>query len=159
MPVKQGGPSPARQAVMVGLGALLGLLAVIFLVTQFDRLGGDDEAQIDLGDPIFTVAQADELAPVIADQGPLFLPDAARGDRDIYVQHTGTDATTGWAAFAVRPPGAERDCFAEWQAESRTFVDTCDQTVYPEDGEGLTQYAVSVNPEGELTVNLNPLGS
>ncbi|MGH1493220.1 MAG: hypothetical protein ACRBK7_28120 [Acidimicrobiales bacterium] len=159
MPVKQGGPSPARQALMVGLGALLGLLAVIFLVTQFDQLGGDDNAEVQLGDPVFTVGQAGEIAPVIADQGPLLLPDAAQGDRDIYIQHLGDSDTRGWSAFAVRAPDAERECFVQWLAEDRTFVDACDGTAFPEDGEGLTQYAVSVNPEGALTVNLNPLGS
>lgn len=143
---------------MVGLGALLGLVAVVFLVTQFDQLGTDGDT-VDLGDPIFTVAKADELAPAIAEQGPLLLPDAAQGNRDIYVQHIGTDSAKGWSAFAVRAPGADRTCFVEWMADSRTFVDNCDQTVYPEDGEGLTQYAASINPEGELTINLNPLGS
>lgn len=144
---------------MVGLGAALGLLAVIFLVTQFDQLGSSEDTQVELGDPIFTVGNAGEIAPVIAEQGPLFLPDAARGDRDIYVQHLGTDSSRGWSAFSVRPPGAERGCFVQWTEPDRTFVDTCDQTVYPEDGEGLTQYAASVNPDGELTINLNPLGS
>jgi hypothetical protein len=143
---------------MVGLGAVLGLLAVIFLVTQFDQLGSGESSEVQLGDPVFTVGSAEEIAPVIAEQGPLFLPDAARGDRDIYVQHLGDDWARGWSAFAVRPPDAERECFVEWKADDGNFVDTCDQTVYPANGDGLTQYAVSVDPEGGLTINLNPLG-
>ncbi len=158
MPVAQGGRPPARQAIMIGLGALCGLFAVVFLVSQLDRLGGSQQAEIDLGDPLFTVGQADEIAVPIAEQGPLFLPDAARGNRDVYVQHIGDDPNTGWSAFAVRPPDAPRDCFVEWNSEDRTFIDNCDGTVYPESGEGLTQYAVSVSPEGALTINLNPLG-
>lgn len=158
MPVAQGGRPPARQAVFIGLGALCGLLAVVFLVTQLDQLGSGETAEIELGQPVFTVGQAEEIAEPIADQGPLFLPDAARGDRDVYLQHLGDDPNSGWLAFAVRPPAAERDCFVEWQADDRTFVDNCDGTVYPESGEGLTQYAVSVSPDGALTINLNPLG-
>ncbi|MGI9595683.1 MAG: hypothetical protein ACR2QK_05965 [Acidimicrobiales bacterium] len=158
MPVAQGGRSPARQALLIGLGALCGLLAVVFLVTRLDRLGGDEAAEIELGNPVFDVGQAAEIAPPIAEQGPLFLPDAARGDRDVYLQHIGEDSQQGWLAFAVRPPEAPRDCFVEWVAEDRSFVDNCDGTVYPETGEGLTQYAVSVSPDGALSINLNPLG-
>lgn len=158
MPVAQGSRPPARQAVLIGLGALLGLLAVAFLITRFDRLNASDSAEIELGDPLFQLGDATEFAPLIAEQGPLFLPDAARGDRDLYLQHLGPGDSEGWLAFSARLPDTPRDCFVEWQADDRTFVDNCDGTVYPDNGEGLTRYAVSVSPEGALTINLNPLG-
>ncbi len=157
MPVAQGGPTPARQAIFIGLGALLGLLAVIFLVTRLDRLGGDGEQTIQIGDPIFSVGQASDVAEAIDSQGPLLLPDAASGERDLWIHHIGTSSARGWVAFAVRQEGSARDCFANWNAEDETFVDTCDGTVYPENGEGLEQYAVSVGADGALTINLNAI--
>ncbi len=157
MPVAQGDRPPARQALLIGLGALCGVLAVAFLVTRFDSLTAGDEADVELGDPLFSVGQADEIASVIAENGPLLLPDAASGSRDVWLHHLGDAAETGWVAFAVRPPDAPRECFVDWQPEDRSFTDTCDGTTYPETGEGLDQYAVSVSPDGALTINLNPL--
>lgn len=158
MPVAQGGPAPARQAILIGLGALFGLLAVVFLVTRLDQLSGGDGQTVQVGDPIFSPGQADDLAMAIDAKGPLLLQDAASGSRDIWVNHLGTDPERGWVVFAVREEGAPRECFANWNADDRTFVDTCDETVFPENGEGLEHYAVSVNSEGALTINLNALG-
>lgn len=155
MPVAQGGRPPARQAALIGLGALCGLLAVVFLVTRLDRLNSGQAAEIELGNPVFSIGQAAEIAPVIAEQGPLLLPDAARGDRDVWLNHLGSDPTRDWVAFAVRPPDAPRDCFVDWSPGDRTFVDTCDGRVYPENGDGLVQYRVSVDPDGGLVINLN----
>ena len=157
MPVAQGGRTPARQAMLIGIGALCGLAAVVFLVTRFDQLSAEDDAEVELGDPVFSVGEASDLAELIDENGPLLLPDAARGNRDVWVHHLGDDPTRDWVAFAVRPPGAPRECFVDWQASDSTFVDTCDAAVYPEDGEGLEQYAVSVDPDGALTINLSPL--
>lgn len=156
MPVAQGSRDPARQAILVGLGALLGLAAIVFLVTQLDQLsGGGDTTEFRAGDPIFSVGEAASIAPAIAERGPLLLQDAAQGDRDIWLNHLGTTDDRGWVAFAARPEGADRECFVNWEAETSTFVDVCDGTVYPPDGDGLQQYAVSVNPDGDVTINLN----
>lgn len=160
MPVAKGGPPPARQAALVGLAAALGLLALLFLITRFDSLGGDGQTtDVELGQPVFSPGSATDIAAAIADSGPLLLPDAARGDRDVILQHLGEEPAEGWLAFAARPEGADRACFVEWQPDERRFVDSCDGTTYPEDGQGLEQFAVSVGSEGALTINLNPLGT
>ena len=156
MPVAQNGPPSARQALVIGIGALCGLVAVVFLVTRLDRLGGDD-ATVEAGDPTFAVGDARQFAEVIADEGPLFLPDAARGDRDLYLQHLGDDPTSGWLAFSVRPPGADRGCFVEWRAADQRFVDSCDGTTYPPTGDGLPRYGVSVDADGALSIHLDQL--
>jgi hypothetical protein len=157
MPVAQGGPPPARQALTVGVAAVLGVLAVVFLVTRFDRLGGDDEAEVPVGDPVFTVGEAAELAPVVAETGPFLFPGPTGAGRDLWLQHLGAEPDEGWVAFAVRPTGADLDCVAEWQAERESFVDSCDGTVYPPDGDGLEQYVASVDADGNLVINLNPI--
>ena len=158
MPVAQGARPPARQALLIGLGALLGLLAIVFLVSRLDRLAQGDGAEIELGNPVFTIGSAEEFAEVIEEEGPLFLPDAAGGDRGVWLHHLGDDDSNGWLAVAIRAPDAEPGCLVEWQGGAREFVDLCDDTAFPETGEGLDQYSVSVNPDGDLIINLNPTG-
>lgn len=156
MPVAKSGPAPAKQALLVGLGVVLGFAAVVFLVTQVDQLTAGNDATVDLGAPIFSPGSAEEVAQVVAESGrPFVLPDASGGERGIWVQHLGDDPNEGWSAFAIRPPGADRQCFVEWSEDDESFVDSCDGTVYPADGEGLLQYPISVDPDGNLNINLN----
>ena len=155
MPVAKGGPAPARQAVVVGLGAALGVLAILFLVFQADRLIGGTDLDIQISDGIYKPGPVDELAAGIDESGPLLLSDPAGGDRDLWLSHTGEDDDDGWQAFAVRPPTKARDCFVQWTEADRTFVDNCDGTVYPENGEGLPRYPVSIDADGNLSINLN----
>lgn len=140
---------------MIGLGVLCGLAVVVFLATRSDELTDDGGPPVSLGDPIFSPGPADEFAAVIADEGPIFLPDLAQGDKDIWLQHLGDDVDEGWIAFAVRQLEDPKECFADWDGGSRTFVGTCDETAYPENGDGLQQFPVSVDPDGDLIINLN----
>ncbi len=155
MPVAQGSRTPARQALVVGAAAVLGVVAVVFLVSRADQLAGDGEAEVDLADATFTIGQAEEVAEVIRSGQPILLPDAARGDREVWINHQGDDANVGWVAFAARADGAPRDCVVQWDPDADSFVDTCDDTVYPDDGDGLEQYEVSVSPEGSLVIDLD----
>jgi len=156
MPVANSGPAPARQALLVGLGVICGLGAVIFLVTQLDQLtANNDSTGPQLGAPIFSPGSAEDMAMVVEEQGPFFLPDASGGERGIWLQHLGSDPAEGWVAVAIRAPEADADCFVEWRADEELFVDLCDGTEYPADGEGLQQYPVSVDPDGDLNINLN----
>lgn len=155
MPVATSGPPPARQALLVGLGVICGLGAAIFLITQLDQLTTNSATTgPQLGAPIFSPGSAEDMAEVVEER-PFFLPDASGGERGVWLQHLGDDPTEGWVAVGIKAPGAEDGCFVEWQPEEDGFVDQCDGTVYPPDGEGLQQYPVSVNPEGALTINLN----
>ncbi|MEM7324450.1 MAG: hypothetical protein AAF531_15280 [Actinomycetota bacterium] len=155
MPVATSGPPPARQALLVGLGVICGLGAIIFLITQLDQLTSSGEgAGPQLGAPIFSPGSAEDMAEVVEER-PFFLPDASGGERGIWLQHLGDDPTEGWVAVAIRAPDADAGCFVEWQPDADGFVDLCDGTVYPPDGEGLRQYPVSVDPDGDLTINLN----
>lgn len=157
MPVAQGGPTPARQALTVGIAAILGLLAIAFLVTRFDRLAGGGTTQVDVGGSVLPIGEADDLATVVAEEGPFLFPGPTGSGRDLWLQHRGDDPAEGWTAFAVRAPGAEPDCLTEWRAEGERFVDTCDGTEYAADGDGLTPYPVSVDGDGVLTLYLDPL--
>ncbi|MEM9563583.1 MAG: hypothetical protein AAGA93_13240 [Actinomycetota bacterium] len=156
MPVAQGGPAPARQALTVGVAALLGLLAIVFLVTRFDDLGGG-QTQVELGGEELPLLAASDLAAEVADTGPLLFPGPEGAGRDIWLQHLGPGDADGWVAFSAFATGASLDCVTEWQAADDTFVDTCDGTVYPSDGEGLIQYPVTIDAGGNVVLGLTPL--
>lgn len=156
MPVAQGSQTGARQAILIALGGIGALLVLVFLITRLDSLGNDGaEVTIQLGEPVFQVGNATDLAVVIADGEPLLLPDASGGDRDIIINHTAESPEEGWVAFAARNLTAPRDCFVQWQADRSVFVDSCDGIEYPADGDGLEQYGTSIDDEGNLVVNLN----
>lgn len=156
MPVAQRKQTNARQAVLVALGGIGGLVAVLFLITRLGQLGGSgSEIPIQLGEPVFSLGEAAEVAEFTAEQGPMLLPDVANGDRDIIVNHVGSTPTEGWHAFPARPITSTRDCVLEWQADEDEFVDSCTGDSYPANGDGLTQYGISVDDEGNLQINLN----
>ena len=156
MPVAQGGPPPARQALTVGVAALLGLLALVFLVTRFDRLGGGS-TQVELGGHELPLGSTADLADAVAETGPLLFPGPAGAGRDIWLQHLGPGDRVGWVAFSARADGADLDCVTEWRADDDTFVDSCDGTVYPAGGDGLRAYPVVVDEDGDLVLELSPL--
>lgn len=160
MPVAQRNQTNARQAVLVALGGIGGLVAVLFLVMRLGQLGGSgSEVPIQLGEPVFSLGNATELADFIAESDPLLLPDVANGDRDIIVNHIGSTPEEGWHAFPARPLTSTRDCVLEWQQPSGQtqghFIESCTGDEYPADGSGLTQYGVSIDDDGNLQVNLN----
>lgn len=130
-------------AVVVGI-CVVGAVLIVTDTSQDVQL---------LGDATFQDLDAESTAGTIESIGPLLFSDVAGGDDDIIVQHLGDDPEEGWLAFAARPPGADRGCFAEWQPDDEVFVDTCDGTEYPADGEGLTQYDATVE-DGKVVIDL-----
>lgn len=155
MPVSTRG-NPGRQAVLLGIGAAVGLLAIVFLVTRVSDLAESGDVQVNLGDPVFEMGNVDRLADDLEAQGPLLLPDVSPGgDRDIFLNHLGETDEEGWYAFGVRRPDQPRDCFVQYDPDGDVFVDQCDGTEYPPDGEGLPQYPVTIDGDGDLSVDLN----
>lgn len=140
-------------AIAVALTAAFGLAV----------LANRGSVDVRLGDDTFAGQDAEDAARQIADSGPILYPDAGSGDRDIILQHLGDDPETGWLAFAARPPGTPRACTLQWQADDEVFrlldpdgeqSGPCDGQEVPADGEGLTQYPVTVR-DGDLDVDLN----
>ncbi|WP_420639646.1 hypothetical protein [Candidatus Poriferisocius sp.] len=152
MPVSSGPRITSARAVAytvisVGLG-----IGLVFAVVW---LAGKDRIEVKLGDDDFNAGNAEVLAATIADEGPVTWASLSR-NRTIWTQHIGSDPEEGWFAFDVRSPGSEGDCVIEWDAERRLFVDTCDPTlVYSATGDGLTQYGVWVDDNGNLIVDVN----
>jgi len=131
------------------LAVVIGICVVGAVLITTDS---SEDVQL-LGDATFNDLDADSTAGTIDEIGPLLFSDVAGGDDDIIVQHLGDDPDEGWLAFAARAPGADRDCFVEWQPDDEQFEDTCTGDTYPPDGEGLTQYEAIVE-DGRVVIDL-----
>jgi hypothetical protein len=152
MPVERGPQINLRSALVIGLtGAVVAGLLFVF-VSWLASTGGVD---VQLGDDVFRAGRTQERADSIAEDGPILFGDVAGGTRDIYLQHLGDEPDEGWVAFDARRPGAPRECFLQWSPDDREFVDPCDGSVFPADGEGLPRYPVLLVDDGRrLEVDL-----
>jgi len=135
------------------VGLVVGLVLVLALfVLAIPSLTEQERIEVRLGDDVFVAGNAERLSAQVAEDGPVLLPDVANGERDVYLQHTGDDPTTGWLVFDARRPGSDRQCTLAWVGNG--FEDPCDGTTVPADGTGLPAYEVSVDDEGKVVVDL-----
>ena len=51
--------------------------------------------------------------------GPIVFPALSSGGPDIYLQHVGSDAHSGWHAFDAQAAGEDRTCTLKWRAATR----------------------------------------
>ena len=153
MPVARGPQVAARGALFVGLTGVL--IAVLLGIGVLWLSGSGGKVEVNIGGTDFRDLDAVRISAEIADRGPILFSDVAGGDRDIILQHLGTDPATLWLAFDARRPGDARDCFFRWRDDSSTFVNTCDDNdVVDESGTGLDQHPVEVI-DGEVRVDIN----
>jgi hypothetical protein len=161
-PVAQSRGHAGRALAVAGAGVVVAI-AIAFGVAQLASRGRVD---VRLGSDTFADHDAESAAEAIADGGPILYADTAGGDRDIFLQHLGDDPETGWIAIAARPTGVSRACTLRWIADDELFrllggdgdgevTDECDGRDYPADGAGLPTYAVTVDADGNLDVDLN----
>ena len=139
--------------VVVSLGIGIGLLFAVI------KLAGDGDVQIKLGEDFFFVGDAEQRAERIRkDKAPLLFPSLNGVSRPIYVQHLGNDYLDNWFAIDARSPSEPEKCNLGWDSELQRFFDECDtDTTYPPSGEGLVRYAVTINEDESLRVDLNKL--
>ncbi len=153
MPVAQGPRFDLRSAAVVAGIALFVAFALGIVAIVVAQNSGDIEVR--LGDDTFRSLDADAMSAEIDENGPILFPDVGGGTRDIYLQHLGDDAETGWYAFEARIEGTGRTCNVTWNATANEFDDPCQAgTSYPADGAGLDQIPVYVE-EGDVIVDLN----
>ena len=153
MPVAQGPRFDLRSAAVVAGIALFVAFALGIVAIVVAQNSGDIEVR--LGDDTFRSLDADAMSAEIAENGPILFPDVGGGTRDIYLQHLGTDAESGWLAFDARIAGTDRTCNVTWDVATEQFEDPCRAgTSYPADGTGLDQIPVYVE-EGDVIVDLN----
>ncbi|MEZ5343782.1 MAG: hypothetical protein R2706_20810 [Acidimicrobiales bacterium] len=144
-----------RSALIVAFASIFGLLAMVYLGSRILSLASDGELQVASDSQKFQLENAEQWVEDIKNRGPVAFPDASGRDRDIYLQHVGDEVTSGWYVFGVRSVGAPIDCVAQWQPDTREFIDDCDGTIYPETGEGLPSYPITVTETGKITIDIN----
>ena len=152
MPVSSGPKITPLRAVIYTVVSIALAAGLVFAVVS---LAGSDQIEVKLGDDDFNAGDAADLAAEIAERGPVPWAPLSRG-RSIWINHIRDDPEKGWFAFDVQSPGASGDCVVDWDAEQKLFVDTCDPAlVYSATGEGLTQFGVWINEDGDLIVDVN----
>lgn len=133
-------------------------IAVVLLGLWVAATVASNESSLDvgLGDQTFQGGSAEELAEEIDERGPIIYGDVSGSkERDLILQHLGTDVAEGWYAFRAQPPDKDRECVWRWRADEELFRAACDPTLTaPADGEGLERYPVRV-VDGKLDVDLN----
>ena len=160
MPVRPSRTRSPRSLVIGVLGLVIGIALVLALfVLAIPSLTEQNRIEVRLGDDVFVAGNATDLAEAIANDGPLLLADvvtfglhAGVSDRDVYLQHTGTDPNAGWLVFDARRGGTGRECTLTWA--DGAFTDPCDNSTVDASGTGLRAYEVSVDDEGKVVVDL-----
>jgi hypothetical protein len=144
----------------VGRAATVALVGVVVLALALGlvtlALGKRNSTDLAIGDQTFQAGSAEKKADLIDESGPILYADVSgRKDRDMILQHTGTNPETGWHAFLAAPIDKGRDCTWLWQPDEEIFRAKCDTDLTaPADGKGLPQFKVKV-VDGELDVDLN----
>ena len=152
-PVDQSRNHVGRAATVALVGVLVLGLA-LGLVTL--ALGSRNSSDLNIGDQTFKAGNAEKKAELIDESGPILYADVSgRKDRDMILQHLGSDPAKGWHAFLAAPIDKARDCTWIWQPEEELFRAKCDEDLTaPADGKGLPQFPVKV-VDGQLDVDLN----
>jgi len=152
-PVDQSRNHVGRAATVALVGVVV-LGIALALVTL--AIGGRNSTDLNIGDQTFQAGNAEKKAALIAKSGPILYADVSgRKDRDMILQHVGSDPEKGWYAFLAAPIDKSRDCTWLWQPDEQQFRATCDEDLTaPADGEGLPQFKVKV-VDGQLDVDLN----
>ena len=152
-PVERGG-SHAGRALAVSTVAIAAIGLTLFLAATV--LSDRNSTELRLGDATFQGGNAERLAEEIDDRGPILYPDVSGSkERDLILQHLGSNPNTGWYAFRAQPPSKDRECTWQWQEDEQLFRAKCDESlIAPADGKGLERYPVRVI-KGRLDVDLN----
>jgi hypothetical protein len=144
--------SDPRRATIVGIvGVVVGSI-LIFVVLFAGTLGGDS-SHTTTSNSTFNIGSAKDRATAIdRDKTPLLFNDTATGSVPLVVQHTGTDPTKGWTAFAATPDNGT--CVLEWNRDQQTFK--CgERTLPPDPGPDFHHYPTRIDGD-DLIVDLNP---
>jgi hypothetical protein len=154
MPVAQS-RGHAGKALLVASVSVVLLLGLALVVASLASRG---DVKINLGDDRFDAGKVENIAKAI-DKGhglPILYQDLVGRDRNLYVQHKGTDPATGWTAFGAFDPD-HPSCTVGIDRAKQTLVDASDPPrTFPKDGTGLRHYPVVVQ-DGRLHVDLNEL--
>ncbi len=158
MPVEQR-DAPSRQAFLIGLGALIIAIGILFLFTRLgttntrsDLAGVATASEIPAGN-------VEELRQQIQDRSqPKPVNNPTGGYQGFYVYHSGEDPLQGWKAYSIVIDPSQKECLAIWQPEEQhfapriqddkqVFAEPCGDQTYGPNGEGLRQLNVRIEQD------------
>lgn len=146
---RPGGAHTGRAVVISALVVVLAL-GMAFGVASLASRG---DVEVRLGDDRFEAGDAENLAGIIDEGGPVLFPDVARFTRAVYVDHTGEDPTVGWIAVGAFVPD-DPECTLTFDPDRARYVSSCDESVaFLRSGDGLRRYETEV-VDGDLFVDL-----
>ena len=154
MPVAESSNTPLRQAIMIGLGVAATIGVVVYLLNSISS-AGNNTVQLDANSAVINLGDAFEQAEQITEFGPSLWPLNA-GRTTIYLSHVGDTPGTGWYAFSHISP-EDQECVITPTKDYTQFEDECTSTTYSLKGEGLEQFAVTVNQNNQIEVDLETL--
>jgi hypothetical protein len=155
MPVAQSRGHAGKALLISAVGVVI-LLGSLFLVAHLASKG---DVTINLGDQRFDAGKVTNIATAIQRGNglPILYQDLVGKNRNLFVQHEGTDPAKGWVAFGAFNPDNPA-CGIAIDRQTNTLVGDCDHKAYATDGTGLRHYPTAVE-NGKLFVDLNELGS
>ena len=136
-----------RTVVLLTLTALALAAVLLFMVVQYVS---DHPGQANLGKGRIEL-NAKRTAERIEETGPYPLEDPNDSrNRDVYLQHTGSDPERGWVLILAHGPDG---CAVLWDVKRDLFEAPCTKRTYPPDGTGLTTYPAPVE-NGKVIIDL-----
>ena len=143
MPVARTEPARAlTAAVAVVLAAVLLVLVVLFLNSR-ESTSSDGQ---------FALSAEDIAARQDRDGVPTCFNDPISGNRPICVFHASEDVDEGWVGYDAQVDGCAFEALAPG---ADVLVVSCTGETYPFTGEGLHQYDVQVDDDGQLVIDIN----
>lgn len=148
-PVAPSSGHASKALLLAGATILVGMLVLWGASVLLTNRHNDRAGTRTLGG-IVTLGKAETLAKSIDKaRRPVFYPDVSGNhERDLYLQHRGTDPEAGWSAFLVAVPDAPDGCVWQWNDGLDRFDASCDPDRHaPADGAGLVRYPVRVEDD------------
>ncbi|HRE01124.1 MAG TPA: hypothetical protein PLV68_07470, partial [Ilumatobacteraceae bacterium] len=139
--------SPFARAVvpvLAGIGFFVVLGLVLWAIAA-GISGERSDSTSNLAPSTADIGHTQTYARIIADAGPIILPDLleASGRRTIVLDHTGDDDKAGWRIYMAYPADRSVDCKVTQIERTRDFTDCDGRTIATED---LAKPPVGVRP-------------
>jgi hypothetical protein len=134
----------ARAVVPVATGiAFFALLALLLWGVAAIIASNSEDASTDLSAGFQDIGRTDTFAAIVAEDGPIVLPDLLGDDRNVVLDHTGSDPQSGWVLYAAYPADRDASCEIEQIKGTRQFTDCEGRTIEVDD---LSAPPVGVRP-------------
>jgi len=146
----------ARAVVPVAAGiGFFALLALILWGVAAIVADNCDGTSTDLSTGVQDIGRTDTFAAIVAEDGPIVLPDLLGDDRHVVLDHTGDDPQANWVLYVAYPADRDVSCEIEQVKGTREFTDCEGRTIHVDDlAVPPSGVGPVVNDDGELSLDL-----